>query len=113
MNNEIKQIIPLPDNITPVISFHQDDGSQLWEDAARHGWIVQLALLADDEIHPVYVTPDGDSEVDENYTAVAFRPAIRCPKCGQKMWVLPHRSDYTRLDYLCPCGVTRSVDCDA
>ena len=103
----IKQIIPVSDDITPVIKMVQDDGSQLWEDAAANGWMVLLGLMSDDEIHPIYIDPNGDSVVDDLREAVAFRPTVRCPKCGQRMWVQPHESNHTQLEYDCPCGTMR------
>ncbi len=108
----IKQIIPVSDSVTPVIKMAQDDGSQLWEDAAGHGWMVLLGLMTNDGIRPIYIDPSGDSDVADLCEAVAFRPTVRCPKCGQRMWVQPHDSNYTQLEYPCPCGAMRRLNFD-
>ena len=100
----IKQIIPVPDNLTAVILVEQKDGAALWEDAAKHSAPVFMALNNRGEIKPCTLGDTG-----ENGPTVQFRPAVRCPACGQKMWIAPHANGCELLTYECPCGVVRRV----
>lgn len=102
----IKQIIPVPDNLTAVVLIEQTDGTELWEDAAKHGTPVFMALDNRGEVLPHVLKKPGE---DEAGPAVQFRPAVRCPTCGQKMWVAPHDDLLEPLVYECPCGCVRRV----
>ena len=96
----IKQIIPVPDNLTAVIPIPQTDGICFWEDAAKNGHPVFLALTDEDTILPVVIGSTG-AVLD---AAIQFRPSVRCPSCGQKMWVAPHKDLSEPLVYECPGG---------
>ena len=95
----IKQIIPIPDNLTAVIPIPQTDGTCFWEDAAKNGHAVFLVLNNRGEIKPRTFGDTG-----ENEPTVQFRPSVRCPSCGQKMWVAPHADLSEPLVYECPGG---------
>ena len=97
----IKQIIPVPDNLTAVVLIEQTDGTELWEDAAKHGTPVFMALDNRGEVLPHVLKRPTE---DEAGLAVQFRPAVRCPTCGQKMWIAPHDDLLEPLMYECPGG---------
>ena len=95
----IKQIFPVPDNLIAVVLVEQTDGTDLWEDAAKHGTPVFLVLNNRGEIKTYTFGDTG-----ENGSTVQFRPAVRCPTCGQKMWIAPHANLSEPLMYECPGG---------
>ena len=97
----IKQIIPVPDNLTAVVLIEQTDGTELWEDAAKHGTPGFMALNNRGEVLPHVLKKPGE---DESRLPVQFRPAVRCPTCGQKMWIAPHADLSEPLMYECPGG---------
>ena len=97
----IKQIIPVPDTLTPVILVTQLNGADLWEDAARNGTPVFLALTNEDEVLPYVIDSTGIGELGDT---VQYRPAVCCPKCGQKMCIAPHKDLLEPLVYECPGG---------
>ena len=97
----IKQMIPVPDNLTAVIPIPQTDGTCFWEDAANNGYPVFLALTDEDALLPVVI---GSAGVGELGDTVQFRPSVRCPSCGQKMWIAPHEDLSESLVYECPGG---------
>ena len=70
----IKQIFPVPDNLTAVVTVEQTDGTKLWADAAKHGTPVFLALDNRGEVLPHVLKKPGE---DEAGPAVQFRPAVR------------------------------------
>ena len=96
----IKQIIPIPDTLTPVILVTQIDGTDLWEDATKNGTPVFLALT-EDGVLPYTIDSTGVGELGGT---VQYRPTIHCPKCGQKMWIAPHADLSEPLVYECPGG---------
>lgn len=102
----IKQIIPVPDNLTAVIPIPQTDGTCFWEDAAKNGHPVFLALTDEDSLLPLVIGSAGTADLD---AAIQFRPAVFCPSCGQKMWIARHADGSEYLSYECPCGVARRV----
>ena len=97
----IKQLIQIPDTLSPVIPIAQMDGTKLWEDAARNGMPVFLALTDDDKVLPLVIENTGEGTLD---LPVECRQAIHCPICGQKMWLAPHADTTEPLVYECPCG---------
>lgn len=113
-NYKIKQILPVPDNVSAVIRIcHTEDGKEYWEDANKNGWIVGLALVEDEEGN-TYVLPysidgyEGFCEIHDN-ADVGFYHAQHCEKCGHKMWVSTHRyspAEIVPVEYECECGIT-------
>ena len=103
----IKQLIPVPDGLTAVELIIQEDDTKLWEDTTKNGTPVFLALTDDDKVLPYLIDNEGMGDLDAD---IRFRPAIRCPICGQKMWIRPHADLSKQLEYECPCGHMRRVE---
>ena len=97
----IKKIIPVPDTLTSVILITQIDGVDLCEDAERNGTPVFLTLTDEDEVLPYVIDSTGIGELGDT---VQYRPAVCCPKCGQKMRIMPHKDLSEPLVYECPGG---------
>ena len=102
----IKQITGVPDHLIPVRQVRQKDGSYLWEDAALGSSLVMMALV-DDSVTPYVIDSSGAGRLD---SSIAFRPAVCCPKCGQHMWVKPHKDLSDGLEYQCACGTMRRIN---
>ena len=102
----IRQIIQVPENLTPVELITQEDGTELWEDTARNRNPVFLALTNEDEILPYVIDGTGVGMIDVN---IQFRPSACCPDCGQKMWIAPHKDLSEPIVYECPCGKMRRI----
>lgn len=98
---KILQLVPVPENISTIMSVAQEDGSLRWEDTAKDGWVVLLALTDEEMVLPYLIEPNGYGDIDED---IHFRPACHCPKCGQKMWIVPHEDFSSPLRYECACG---------
>ena len=97
----IKQLMPVPENLTAVMLVTQTDGTTFWEDATRNGTLLILALIDNDEVLPYVIDATGAGTLDDE---IQFRPAVYCPVCGQKMWIAPHKDLSEPLAYECPSG---------
>ena len=111
MKFKIKQIIPVPENISTILPAMGNDGTDWWEDTAQEGWPVLLALVEDAHgnctVCPYSFDWIGNGKLDRK---IQFRPAIHCKKCSQKMWIVPHKEDFEQPKYECACGVTYDAE---
>lgn len=100
---KIKQLLPLPEGLSPMIRFDRKDGSKKYEDAQINGWSVLYALVRqgeNDEVRFCLLDPNGDFELVEG-TEVRNVPSVKCIKCGQKM--TPREMDDHKVLYTCNC----------
>lgn len=104
-NEIIRQMMPIPETLTPLICFHDDDGKDYYGDAISSGWSVFYVLVDDDyggDIRFYIVDPEGSASCAE-YGDVRLVANIRCPDCGQRMIPLM-RHPGEGAEYRCICG---------
>ena len=103
---EIIQILPVPDYLTPLVSFN--DNAPAYEDAISCGWTVCYALVDDGyggEVEFYCMDPFGAGELGD--IPVRLVPTVYCKDCGARM--IP-RAAYNLgpVEYSCRCGVEYS-----
>ena len=103
---KIKQALPMAEGLSPMVRFHQQDGSYKYEDAQSNGWSVLYALVGQgtcDEVRFCLLDPTGGFELVDG-AEVETVPTVKCIKCGQRMIPMKTRDD--ELSYTCNCGTT-------
>lgn len=104
----IKQIIPVPDNITVMLPA-DEDGKPFLFDTAREGWPAFFALVevdGEDEVAAYTLDSYGSPSISRD---AKFLPAVRCRCCGAKMFVRDQDElNFRTAQYECPCGAAFS-----
>lgn len=99
---QIKQMMPLPENMTVMALDVDDDDNIIMREAGETPRVYCLVLVDDGKgnqfIYPYDLSTSGGIDVRANVV-----PVRNCPNCGKRMHpVLP--SDIGSVSYTCDCG---------
>ena len=99
---QIKQTMPLPENMTVMALDVDDDDNIIMREASETTRVYCLVLVDDGKgnqfIYPYDLSTSGGIDVRANVV-----PVRNCPKCGKRMHPVLH-SDIHDVSYSCECG---------
>lgn len=99
---QIKQMMPLPENMTVMALDVDDDDNIIMREASETTRVYCLVLVDDGKgnqfIYPYDLSTSGGIDVRANVV-----PVRNCPKCGKRMHPVLH-SDIHDVSYSCECG---------
>lgn len=108
-NYKIKTIMPLPENMTVLRKWKDDDGREMMRDVDFADFAYCLALVTRpdgyDDVIPFGINDDG---LEPDYEVV---PVRECPCCGKKMSAYRPVVGGMRLRYYC-CNCGKDLDSD-
>ena len=97
----IKQMMPIPSYLSPMLHYVDEDGKEGFFDAISEGWSVMYALVEDERGERVtYYVMDQIGDGDVNDSAVKLIPTRYCPKCRSRMVPVMKKE---HLEYKCSC----------
>ena len=108
MKEIIRKLLPVSEQLTPLLREDRRDGKYYYFDATRFGWTVFYALRDDEELGSntqMYVIDGCECTGElEEATNVMLVPTMHCQKCGRRMFAGTFPKEPEHVLYRCICG---------